>query len=296
MAAQLLMVTARAMYWPATWSLVTQLPGNAGTQMGRLNGATNGGQIAGTAAGGFIIAEAGFYYGFGAMAATSFAALLLNHMYRQATVPARAPGAPMFTVYRRLIGKRTIRYSVLCAYISALPVSLSFSFYPILLVEQGLDSDTTGALISLRGAGAVAAGFVTGYLTKYVRGVAIPLVSAIVVGISVALAAAVPQAALIGFFLFALGAGSAIMTLYFQMLISLVSAKETRGSAMALGSLGWGISHLTTPMAMGLFKDYVGIHVAFYIMGGFTLVCGLALVPLQRWAFATEPETADDPV
>jgi MFS family permease len=73
-----------------------------------------------------------------------------------------------------------------------------------------------------------------------------------------------------------------------------VGTKETRGSAMALGSMGWAISHLTTPLAMGVLNDYIGIHLAFYIMGGFALLCGFALVPLQRWAFGAEPmETRD---
>jgi hypothetical protein len=63
---------------------------------------------------------------------------------------------------------------------------------------------------------------------------------------------------------------------------------------MALGGLGWSISHLTTPLAMGALQDHVGIHVAFYVIGGFALLCGLALVPLQRWAFGEEPAGVED--
>jgi MFS family permease len=286
--AQFLMAVARAMFWPATWSLASQLPGNAGKHMGRLNAATNAGQIAGTAAAGFIIAIAGYRFGFGIMTAVAAAALLLNQMFRGAGAAPRVPAKPILTTYRMLIGKRTIRYGILCAFISALPLSLSFSFYPIMLVEQGLDSDTAGALISLRSVGAVVAGFFTGSFIKDIRGVGMPLTSAIIVGLSIIFAAAVSQPAPIGIFMFALGVGSAIMTLYFQMLISLVSTTETRGSAMALGGVGWGVSHLTAPFAMGILQDYIGIHVAFYLVGGFALMCGLALIPLQRWAFRAE--------
>jgi MFS family permease len=105
-------------------------------------------------------------------------------------------------------------------------------------------------------------------------------------GSCVALAAAFTQPSVIAVFMLGLGAGSALMTIYFQMLISKVSASETRGSAMALGGLGWGVSHLTTPMLMGFFKDWLDIHTAFYIIGAIALLCGLALIPLQRWAFA----------
>lgn len=293
--AQFLMVMARAAFWTSNLSLASQLPGNPGKQMGRFTAATNAGQIAGTTAVGFIIAGAGFRSGFGAMAAASFAALLLNQMFRTAAAPPRMPTASVFATYRELFSKRTIRFSMLCAYIAALPMSLAVSFYPILLVEQGLDPNATGALISVRAVGAIAAGFVAGYFIKHVRGVGAPLISAVIVGLSVTLAAAVSQPALIAVFMFALGAGAATMTVYGQMLIGQVSAKETRGSAMALFNVGWGISLLTTPLAVGIFQDFIGIRAAFYIMGGFTLVCGLLLIPAERWAFALEPVKTGDP-
>ncbi len=283
--AQLMMIAARAMFWPATWSMASQLPGASGVQMGRLNGSTNAGQICGTAGAGFIILAAGFRAGFAAMAAAGLIALILNQVFRHAVRP-RGAHLPMIATYRMLLKKRSIRYAMVCAYISALPISLSFSFYPILLVEQGFNSDATGSLISLRAVGAIAAGFIAGHLVKQVRGVGTPLVAAVVTGLSVALAAAFSQGLLIALFMLGLGAGSALMTIYFQMLISMVSTSETRGSAMALGGMGWGVSHLSTPLLMGVLKDWLDIHTAFYIMGGLALLCGLALLPLQRWAFA----------
>ena len=283
--AQLMMITARAMFWPATWSMASQLPGPSGVQMGRLNGSTNAGQICGTAGAGFIIVEAGFRAGFAAMAAAGLIALILNQVFRHAVRP-RGAHQPMLATYRMLLKKRSLRYAMVCAYISALPISLSFSFYPILLVEQGFDSDATGSLISLRAVGAIAAGFIAGHLVKQVRSVGTPLIAAVVTGLSVALAAAFSQGLLIALFMLGLGAGSALMTIYFQMLISMVSTSETRGSAMALAGMGWGVSHLSTPLLIGVFRDWLDIHTAFYIIGGLALLCGLALVPLQRWAFA----------
>jgi DHA1 family multidrug resistance protein-like MFS transporter len=290
--AQLLMAMSRAVFWPATWSLASQLPGSPGMQMGRLNGATNIGQIGGIAAAGAIIVAAGFRTGFLIIAAVGFAALVLNQIYRHPAAPLAASPPPILVTYRRLLGNRIMRYSILCAYISALPLSLSFSFFPILLAEQGFDSDVTGALVSLRALGAIAAGLAAGRLVRNVHGLRAPLVAAMVVGGSVMLTAAVSQPAPIALFVFALGAGSATMTVYFQMLITLASPAEVRGSAMALGGLGWGISNLTTPLAMGLLKDYVDIQLGFYVMGGIALACGLALVPLQRWAFGADHAVA----
>jgi MFS family permease len=72
------------------------------------------------------------------------------------------------------------------------------------------------------------------------------------------------------------------------MLISMVSTPEVRGAAMALGSLGWGLSNLTTPLIMGILKDMTGIQFPFYVMGLLAVACGLGLASFQRWAFEGE--------
>ena len=92
--AQVIMIMARAMFWPATWSMASQLPGSSGVQMGRLNAATNAGQICGTAGAGFIIAWAGFRAGFAAMVLAALIALVLNQLFRHAARP-RGKHQPM---------------------------------------------------------------------------------------------------------------------------------------------------------------------------------------------------------
>ena len=70
MLGQLALVLSRAAFWPATWALASELPGERGIQLGRLNAATNIGQIAGTALCGFLLAAAGFQPTFLALAGT----------------------------------------------------------------------------------------------------------------------------------------------------------------------------------------------------------------------------------
>jgi MFS family permease len=287
--AQLLMVTSRGMFWPATWSLASQLAGRTGKQMGRLTSATNAGNISGTIAAGFIISEAGFVWGFAVMTAAGLIALVLNQMFRNAPAAPHAPAGPILATYRMLLKKRTIRYTIVCSYLSALPASLCFSFYPILLIEHGFTTDTAGTLLSLRSVGAIVAGFIVGSYIKHENGLRMPLAAALIVGLSVGLGAAVTHSGLIAILLFALGVGSAVMTVYFQTLIKQVSTKETSGSAQALGSLGYSVSNLSTPLVMGTLNDFIGIHFAFYAIGGLATICGLMLIPLQRWASA-QPE------
>ena len=85
--------------------------------------------------------------------------------------------------------------------------------------------------------------------------------------------------------LFFVGAGSAAMTLYFQITISEASRPEERGSALALGGLGWSLSHFSTPLIMGVVADRYGLVPGFYVLGALALVCALAIAWARRWAF-----------
>jgi predicted MFS family arabinose efflux permease len=284
--AQLCLIVSRAVFWPATWSLGSQLPGDRGTQMGWLNSTTNAGQIIGTVAAGLAITYLGFASGFWLVALLG-GALSFALMSALPAPPPRASAAhpPMFAAYRALARRPSIWFAVMCAYVSALPFSLSFSFYPILLVSEGFSGDEAGWMLALRGVGSVCAGAAAARFVRRVSERSIPVGTALVVALSVLLAAAFRHPAPIGALFFLVGFGSGVMTLYFQLLISELSAVEARGSALALGGLGWGLSHLSTPLVMGALKDTVGIESAFYVMGAIAIAWGLALAPMHAWAF-----------
>jgi predicted MFS family arabinose efflux permease len=284
--AQLLMVMSRAMYWPASWTLGSEMPGGRSLQMGRLNAITNAGQIAGMAGAGLSL----LWFDFGpsflllaAMGALSFA--LGYRVPEKRRNPGRKPRR-LFSGYAQLIRLRPIPFAIMCAYISALPFSLSFSFYPILFVEYGYASDATGTMLALRGIGSAMAGLVIARYLDYSAKLAVPLCCAIATALSVGLIATVREAWMIGLLMAAIGLASGIMTLFFQMLISEISSIDNRGSALALGGLGWGLSHFSTPLVMGYLHDHLGILPAFYILGSFAFLWGLCLIPMHRWAFA----------
>jgi MFS family permease len=284
--AQLCFVLSRAAFWPATWSLGSQLPGERGVQLGRLNSITSAGQIVGTAFAGLVLAHFGFRAGFWLLAvlggglAFAFMAIFAAPAHRSHGTPL-----PMFAAYRALARRPAIWFGIMCAYISALPFSLSFSFYPILLVSEGFSSDATGWLIALRALGAVLAGVTAARVVRKVSIRSIPVACALVVALAVSLIAVFKHPAPLSALFLIVGLGSGVMTLYFQILISDLSATEMRGSALALGGLGWGLSHLTTPLIMGALKDAFGIAVAFYVIGAIALVWALALAPMHAWAF-----------
>src|SRR5216683_227759 len=115
--------TSRAAFWPATWAMASELPGARGIQLGRLNAATNVGQIAGTALCGFLLAAAGFQPTFLALAGTGLMAFFAGLGTKPVPRKPAPPSHNLLVGYWRLIHQRIIQYSMLCAYLSALPFS-----------------------------------------------------------------------------------------------------------------------------------------------------------------------------
>ena len=284
-AGQLVMVLSRAAFWPATWSLASELPGVRGVQMGRLNAVTNLGQIAGTGSCGFILAFSGFVPTFLVLSGMGFAAWLFGLATPRA-VRKPAHGPSVFGRYRALLRLPIIYYAMACAYVSALPFSLSMSFYPLLLRHYGFGEESSGLLIALRAVGAISAGLLAARFVRTGPASAWPVHSAVVVAVAVGALPLFTSSAIIAALMLLVGLGSGLMTLYFQITISEVSSTQERGSAMALGGLGWGISHLTTPLVMGLLADRYGIVTGFYALGALALACAGGLALGRRQAFA----------
>ena len=266
MSAQIMMVMSRAIFWPASWTIAGNLQGERSVQMGRLNATTNLGQIVGTFLAGFLITWAGFSWSFltlAAVASGAFAAMLCHAGAAQ--TPAGAASSSMAR-YGRLVRLRPMWFAIMCAYVSALPFSLSVSFYPLLFDAYGYSHELNGGILALRGVGAAMKG---------------------AVAVSVATVGATDNLYAVAVMLFTVGLGSGLMSLNFQLLIGDLSTIADRGSANALGGLGWGLSHFTTPLLMGVLRDQLGIESAFLLLGGFVVFWSLALLLVHRWAFRT---------
>lgn len=284
LAGQIVFVLARAAFWPATWAMASELPGARGTQLGRLNAVTNFGQIVGTTLCGFLLAAAGFRPTFMVLALTGAAALAAG--LGTPLQPAKpASERHVLGAYLPLLRERIIAYAVMCAYLSALPFSLSMSFYPVLLAQYGYGEGASGVLLALRAVGSILASLLAARFVRSGPQTFWPVGCGLTVAASVGLVPTVNHVVPIAFWLLVVGAGTAAMTLYFQITISEASRPEERGSALALGGLGWSISHLTTPLVMGFLADRHGIVTGFYALGGLALACAVTIAFLRSWAF-----------
>ena len=288
MLGQLALVVSRAAFWPATWAMATELPGSRGVQMGRLNAVTNLGQIAGTGFCGFLLAAAGFQVTFAALSAAGLVAFAAG-LATEARATKGDPRRRILGAYLPLLRERIIAYAVVCAYLSALPFSLSISFYPLLLAQYGYGEESSGVLVALRAVGSIGASLIASRFVRSGPQTLWPVYCGIAVALSVAFVPAWNHPAPIAFWMLVVGAGSAAMTLYFQITISEASRVEERGSALALGGLGWSVSHFTTPLIMGFLADRYGLVTGFYVIGALALACALAIAWMRRWAFAKRP-------
>jgi MFS family permease len=195
------------------------------------------------------------------------------------------PGRHVLASYGPLLRHRIIHYSILCAYISALPFSLSISFYPLLLAHYGYSEETSGVLLALRALGSIAAGLIAARFVRTGPQTLWPAICALVVAAAIGLLPVLNHVAPIAFWMILVGVGSGAMTLYFQITISEASRPEERGSALALGGMGWSVSHLTTPLVAGFLADRYGIVTGFYALGAFSVLCALLIAWARHWAF-----------
>ena len=285
MVGQVALILSRAAFWPATWAMASELPGERGVQLGRLNALTNFGQIGGTVLCGFVLAAAGFQTTFAVLAATGVISFFAG-LRSPAKAPKAAPGARhALAGYLPLLRKRIMLYTMLCAYLSALPFSLTMSFYPLLLAQFGYGEGASGVLLGLRAVGSIFASLLAARFVRSGPQTLWPVVCGLVVAAAIGLVPTVNHAAPIAFWMLVVGAGTAAMTLYFQITISEASTATDRGSALALGGLGWSVSHLSTPLLMGFFADRYGLITGFYVIGGFAFACALVIALTRRWAF-----------
>lgn len=284
LAGQLLFIVSRAAFWPANWALASQLPGESGRNMGQLNSTTSAGQIGGIAASGMVVHAAGLQAGFWVMALVSLLSLALAAAIRYTRAPHSGKRASLIATYSSLAAIKPMYLGMLCSFISCIPFTMSSSFYPVLLVEQGFSSDAAGWLLSIRAVGSIFAGLLLARWIKSAESREAPMVCGMVIAATLGLIPLTDNAWAIGLLMATIGLASGVLTVYFQMLVSSSSPTELRGSAMSFGGLGWQACNLAVPPIMGGLRDEFGFKIAFFTIAGLMLAATLTLAPVHVWA------------
>lgn len=281
---QVLMVFTRAAFWPANWALASELPGDRGRNVGRLNAISNLAQILGNASCGFVLAYSGFRASLLAIAVLGALSFACGY-----ATPAGAPRKPatgsVFASYLVLARMPIVYYTLLCAYLSALPMTLSMTFFPLLLKEFGYGEAPSGLLLALRAVGGIAAGLVLARFVSTGPSSRWPVIGGLAVALSVGLLPVLSHWSAIGLLMFVVGIGAGLQTLYVQITMAEVTDVAMRGSALALGGLGWSLSHFTTPLIAGLLAEHFGTAWGFHVLGVIALAFAGTIWFARRWAF-----------
>ncbi len=288
---QLLMVLSRAAFWPANWAMASELPGDRGTQVGRLNAISNLAQILGNTSCGFVLAASGFRAALAGIALLGLAAFLVG-LWTPARRARKAATGNVFANYLVLARMPIMYYAACCAYLSALPMTLSMTFFPLLLQEFDYGEVSSGILLALRAVGGIAAGLALARFISTGPASRWPVYGGLAVALSIGLLPAQPHWLAVGTLMFVVGMGAGLQTLVVQITLSEVTAVEMRGSALAIGGLGWSLSHLTTPLIAGLLAQHFGTVYAFYALGGIALAFVGIIHAARRVAFAGTPLAA----
>jgi MFS family permease len=274
--AQLAMVIGRAMFWPATWSLASKMPGDKLANLGRLNACTNAGQILGSAASGVVLSLLSFGGAFATVVLVALAAWWLNRKVPIEDVASNKGFAATMACYPILLRDRRLRRSIACGYIAALPIALSFSFFPILLTEQGFAVAVTALLIALRPLGSIGAGLLAERMRTALRHRLTPCVTAILVGLGIAVSATGLPSPFVAAAFITMGLASSLLSVFVQLEVTGAAPAEMRGGAMALVNLGWALCLLSVPMSMGLMSKWWNMQSAFYVVSAVAIAIGLA--------------------
>ena len=207
--------------------MASELPGARGVQLGRLNAVTNFGQIVGTTLCGFLLAAVGFQLirRHGRTGAIAFAAGL--------GTPGAAAQAPPGAPCARRVSAAAARAHHRLHGDVRLPVRAAVLAHHVVLSgaarDYGHSEEASGILLALRALGSIGASLLVARFVRTGPQTLWPVVCGVAVAASVGLLPTVNHVLPIAFWMLVVGAGTAAMTLYFQVTIS--EASRPRSAA-----------------------------------------------------------------
>ncbi|MBL4622707.1 MAG: MFS transporter [Immundisolibacteraceae bacterium] len=294
MLGQIAISVGRGVFWPASQSIASVLEGERSVQMGRLNASVSVGQITGTAGAGILLAATDFSTVFLTFTGLNLLALFICLMLPDSQKHSEPQQGGMFASFMPLLKTRRIYYALICAYVCAQPVSLGQSFLPLLFEHAGFSPDEIGPILSLRAVGATFAALMLARVIGSGRGPILAALGACTIGIGLIVTAQIegPQVVIVAMSFIGVAAG--LLMLFYQLLVTEISHGGNRGTALAIAGSGWSLSHLSAPFIVGSIAESVGLEQAFIYWGGFLVVLGLLMVPLNHWT--RQPVNSDEVV
>ena len=274
MVAQGIAYFSRSTFWTSIQSLASQLPGaSTGKKLGRIAACNYGGGMVGLSLGGLMAALLGFRSSFLLLTLLAFLCALLGLL-----LPHVEPKPLGRTVWRigtgiaRLLGYRRIWLVITISYAAALPASLTQSIYALYLAQLDYGDQWIGLMLSSRSVGPVLTGLLLGAVIIPARQKGIYALGMGCLGLFLLGSGATGDPIFLTLCIAGLGAAGGIMDLLYLMEAAEQSKASDRSVTMASMGLGWNLSPVITPMAVGWLVDAHGFEFAFWASGLFFLL------------------------
>lgn len=281
---------SRSMFWVPAQSMASQLSDrNPGKMLGQLSAANYTGQVLGLSMGGVLAGWLGYGHAFVVVIMGSVIGMLLGF----ALPPIRLkPGDR--TVWqitagmgRRLLQRRTwLLISSSCA--AAVPFGITQSVYPVYMSGLDFSEGWISVIISVRSIGPVAIGLALGSMIVIEREKLFYAVSMGGLGVCI-LGSAWTGGWPVALCIAGLGMAGAVADLLNQVQAVDLSRASDRSAVMASTGLGWNMSPMALPLALGWVAETWGFGAMFAATGGFFLLVALGTPLVYRTLDAPDP-------
>ncbi|HEX9879228.1 MAG TPA: MFS transporter [Candidatus Binatia bacterium] len=265
---------SRSFFWTPAQSMASQLPGlSSGKSLGRLSACNAAGNFVGVALGGALVAISGYAGTFIFLLGATLTSSVLGFF-----LPAVEEKPRGRSVWKILVGigdhlrRGRTWFTITASFAAGLTPALCQSIYPVYLAELHYGAQWIGATLSVRGLGPVISGLLLAAWITPSRQLAMYAAGMAGLGIFLIGSGLVENLFLLALCIVALGTGSGLMDVWYQVEATNLSTAHDRSVAMASMGMGWNFSYIVMPLVAGWIADAQGVQFSLWAMGGFFLV------------------------
>jgi len=264
---------SRSLFWVASQSLATQLPGpTVGKRLGHLSAWNHVGNLLGMGLGGALASVVGYSGAFVVLTAMSIACGVLGLAIPR--VESKPSGRTIWQIaggIGRWVRHPEVWLGIFASFAAALPSTLTQSLFPVYLAQLEYEEHWIGLTVSGRAIGAIAMVLIIGPWITPPRLRGIFALGMVGIGIFMAGCGLLEGLLLLGSCIAALGAAGGVLDLWYQVQATEMSEARDRSMAMAAASLGWPLSLMIAPLLLGWLADLKGFPFTFIATGIFFL-------------------------
>ncbi len=264
---------SRSIFWTASQSLATQLPGpSVGKRLGHLSAWNHVGNLLGISIGGALAAFLGYHGSFLVLIGVSVACVLLGLFLPHAE--RKPSGRTVWQITAgigRFIRYRQVWLGIFASFAAALPSTLTQSLFPVYLSQLNYGEQWIGLTVSGRALGTIVIVLILGPLITAPRLMGFFGLGTAGLGIFIAGSGLLQELYLLAPCIIAVGVAGGTLDLWYQVQATELSEVRDRSVAMATTSLGWPLSLIIAPLLLGWLADTKGFQFTFVVTGMFFL-------------------------